>query len=57
MFFLFTYPTPLHHFLDPEKPKCVITGLPAKYKDPKTGFYYATLAAFKIIREKYISNV
>ncbi|KAL4576673.1 hypothetical protein LXL04_012771 [Taraxacum kok-saghyz] len=37
----------------PEKAVCVITGLPAKYKDPKTGMPYATKEAFKIIREQY----
>jgi len=30
--------------------KCVITGLPAKYKDPVTGAPYATVKAFKEIR-------
>jgi len=37
----------------PIKSKCEITGLPAKYLDPKTGLPYATLEAFKIIRERY----
>ncbi|KAL6857072.1 hypothetical protein ACP4OV_018454 [Aristida adscensionis] len=37
----------------PEKPVCVVTGLPAKYRDPKTGLPYATLEAFKIIRESF----
>ncbi|KAJ8904137.1 hypothetical protein NDN08_000664 [Rhodosorus marinus] len=32
------------------QPMCVVTGLPAKYKDPKTGSYYATVKAFKILR-------
>ncbi|CAJ1938988.1 unnamed protein product [Sphenostylis stenocarpa] len=36
----------------PEKPVCSITGLPAKYRDPKTGLPYATKEAFKIIRER-----
>ncbi|XP_027342146.1 SWR1 complex subunit 2 [Abrus precatorius] len=35
----------------PEQPVCTITGLPAKYRDPKTGLPYATKEAFKIIRE------
>lgn len=30
----------------------MITGLPAKYRDPKTGFPYATKEAFKVIRER-----
>ncbi|KAL6658687.1 hypothetical protein ACP70R_002727 [Stipagrostis hirtigluma subsp. patula] len=37
----------------PEKPVCVVTGLPAKYRDPKTGLPYATIEAFKIIRESF----
>lgn len=32
---------------------CVITGLPAKYKDPITGLPYATSDAFKKIRSAY----
>ncbi|KAK2437798.1 hypothetical protein P8452_33640 [Trifolium repens] len=36
----------------PEQPVCVITGLPAKYRDPKTGLPYATKEAFKIIRQR-----
>lgn len=35
----------------PEKSVCAITGLPAKYRDPQTGLPYATLEAFKIIRQ------
>uniref|UniRef100_A0A7S2ZFK5 Vps72/YL1 C-terminal domain-containing protein n=1 Tax=Rhodosorus marinus TaxID=101924 RepID=A0A7S2ZFK5_9RHOD len=34
------------------QPMCVITGLPAKYKDPKTGSYFATVEAFKILRSR-----
>ncbi|CAL9069012.1 SWR1 complex subunit 2-like isoform X1 [Musa acuminata AAA Group] len=37
----------------PRKSFCVITGLPAKYRDPKTGLPYATLEAFKLIRERF----
>ncbi|XP_078164630.1 DNA binding protein SWC2 isoform X1 [Carex rostrata] len=37
----------------PDKSVCVVTGLPAKYKDPKTGLPYATLEAFKVIRERF----
>ncbi|OMO88732.1 YL1 nuclear [Corchorus capsularis] len=37
----------------PEKAKCVITGLPAKYRDPKTGLPYATMEAFKTLRERF----
>jgi len=38
--------------LEPTKPSvCIITGLPAKYKDPVTGHPYATLEAFKKIRD------
>uniref|UniRef100_A0A7S0G5I1 Vps72/YL1 C-terminal domain-containing protein n=1 Tax=Rhodosorus marinus TaxID=101924 RepID=A0A7S0G5I1_9RHOD len=32
------------------RPICVVTGLPAKYKDPRTDSYYATVEAFKILR-------
>lgn len=32
---------------------CVITGLPAKYKDPKTGQPYATVQAYKQIKRKF----
>lgn len=37
----------------PPRPVCVITGLPAKYKDPKTGLWYSTPQAFKALRERY----
>ena len=30
---------------------CVITGLPAKYKDPQTGLPYANLDAYKELRK------
>ena len=32
---------------------CAITGLPAKYKDPKTNMYFANVKAFKEIRKRY----
>ncbi|KAF8396382.1 hypothetical protein HHK36_017999 [Tetracentron sinense] len=35
----------------PQKAVCAITGLPAKYRDPKTGKPYATKEAFKILRK------
>ena len=35
-----------------ERNACVVTGLPAKYRDPVTGLPYATIEAFKIIRKK-----
>ncbi|XP_021889686.1 SWR1 complex subunit 2 isoform X1 [Carica papaya] len=38
----------------PEKAVCAITGLPAKYRDPRTGLPYATKEAFKIIRERFL---
>lgn len=34
----------------PPPPICTITGLPAKYKDPKTGLWYSSAYAFKEIR-------
>jgi vacuolar protein sorting-associated protein 72 len=40
----------------PEKAVCVITGLPAKYRDPKTGLPYATRDAFKAIRERFMDE-
>ena len=44
----FPYPFKVRH---PEKPVCVVTGRPAKYKDPVTGLPYATIEAFKYIRQ------
>ncbi|GJP48606.1 hypothetical protein CLOM_g7899 [Closterium sp. NIES-68] len=35
----------------PAKPTCAITGLPAKYRDPLTGQPYATVEAFKVLRQ------
>ncbi|OEL27870.1 SWR1 complex subunit 2 [Dichanthelium oligosanthes] len=40
----------------PEKSVCVVTGLPAIYRDPKTGLPYATMEAFKIIRESFLKE-
>ncbi|XP_061342473.1 SWR1 complex subunit 2 [Gastrolobium bilobum] len=40
----------------PEQPVCTITGLPAKYRDPKTGLPYATKEAFKIIRQRFLNE-
>ncbi|KAK8629068.1 hypothetical protein V6N13_077925 [Hibiscus sabdariffa] len=37
----------------PKKAICAVTGLPARYRDPKTGLCYATKEAFKIIRERF----
>jgi len=34
-------------------PKCAITSLPARYRDPLTGSYYATVEAFKQLREQH----
>ncbi|GER51194.1 vacuolar protein sorting protein 72 [Striga asiatica] len=47
--------TILHKFsmADREKAVCAVTGLPAIYRDPKTGLPYATKEAFKIIRERF----
>jgi hypothetical protein len=39
---------------DPERPKCIITGLPARYRDPLTGYPYASLQAFKTLRERCV---
>ena len=37
--------------------KCVVTGEPARYRDPVTGQPYATLAAFKILRQRFVEQV
>ncbi len=44
---------PTEKNLEPEKPVCVVTGLPAKYKDPLTGLPYANIDAFKVIRAEH----
>ncbi|XP_021856564.1 SWR1 complex subunit 2 isoform X3 [Spinacia oleracea] len=41
---------------DPQKALCAVTGLPAKYRDPKTGLPYATKEAFQTIRERYAAD-
>ncbi len=38
------------------RPICAISGLPAKYCDPHTGLPYATLDAYKEIRQRYGKN-
>ncbi|XP_059651612.1 SWR1 complex subunit 2 [Cornus florida] len=40
----------------PQKAVCAVTGLPAKYRDPKTGLPYATKEAFRIIRERFLDE-
>ncbi|KAH7663520.1 Vps72/YL1 family protein [Dioscorea alata] len=40
----------------PQKAVCAVTGLPAKYRDPKTGLPYASIEAFKIIRERFLKE-
>ncbi|KAA8532290.1 hypothetical protein F0562_032323 [Nyssa sinensis] len=40
----------------PQKAVCAITGLPAKYRDPKTGLPYATKEAFRIIRQQLLDE-
>lgn len=37
--------------LRPRQSTCVITGLPARYKDPVTGIPYASAKAYKILKE------
>lgn len=34
----------------PSKPRCAVTGWPAKYTDPKTGLPYADLQVYKIVQ-------
>ena len=36
----------------PKKAVCVVTGQPARYKDPLTGLPYATIEAFRYIRQQ-----
>uniref|UniRef100_A0A5B6ZXZ8 Putative SWR1 complex subunit 2 isoform X1 n=1 Tax=Davidia involucrata TaxID=16924 RepID=A0A5B6ZXZ8_DAVIN len=40
----------------PQKAVCAVTGLPAKYRDPKTGLPYATKEAFRIIRQQFLDE-
>ncbi|KAH9623390.1 hypothetical protein KSS87_021931 [Heliosperma pusillum] len=40
----------------PQKALCAVTGLPARYLDPKTGLPYATKEAFQILRERYAAE-
>ena len=35
---------------------CVVTGKPARYRDPRTGHPYHDLAAFKELRRRYSKN-
>ncbi|RKP22845.1 hypothetical protein SYNPS1DRAFT_31487 [Syncephalis pseudoplumigaleata] len=39
-----------HQPTKPEQTACAITGLPAKYRDPRTGLPYANLRAFAMLR-------
>ena len=36
--------------LKPKKKYCDITGLPAKYKDPKTGLYYYNAEIYAVVK-------
>lgn len=36
--------------------KCVVTGLPAKYRDPQSGLYFANLEAFRTIKSGNINK-
>lgn len=36
----------------PPKPLCAITGVPAQYRDPLTGHYYASADAFRELRRR-----
>ncbi|KAK3120785.1 hypothetical protein QOZ80_8BG0641770 [Eleusine coracana subsp. coracana] len=46
-----TYDCPIVRFCSRD-----VTGLPAKYRDPKTGLPYATMEAFKVIRESFLKE-
>ena len=53
------FPSTFFPTTKPQKPRrrfCPVTGLPARYVDPITGTPYATSQAFRIIRNKYISE-
>ena len=53
------FPSAFFPTTKPQKPRrkfCPVTGLPARYVDPITGTPYATSQAFRIIRNKYISE-
>ena len=39
-----------------EQPVCAVTGQPAKYRDPISGLPFASLEAFKILREKFFQK-
>lgn len=50
------FPEVLHHRSAPQPPtqaKCVVTGEPARYRDPKTRMPYANAAAFKELRRRW----
>ncbi|RNA08325.1 vacuolar sorting-associated 72 -like protein [Brachionus plicatilis] len=63
-FLTFTDEASLHQIFPNKKPQqidinlkiCPITGLAAKYFDPLTKTPYATLAAFKILRERFAND-
>ena len=62
-FLIFTdtknFPSEFFPTSKPQRPRkrfCPFTGLPAKYIDPLTGTPYATSQAFKIIRNRYVSE-
>ncbi|KAI4363622.1 hypothetical protein MLD38_019815 [Melastoma candidum] len=40
----------------PNQAVCTVTGLPARYQDPMTGLPYATKEAFKIIRQRCLTE-
>ena len=49
--------------LKPKKKYCDITGLPAKYKDPKTGLYYYNSEIYAVVKglttgqvQEYLTN-
>jgi hypothetical protein len=39
-----------------KRSKCSITNLPAQFVDPKTGYSYANLEAFKALRNRHLKN-
>jgi len=51
-----TWMRPQEKLIEPVPQKCVVTGLPAKYRDPLTKLPYATVEAFKEIRKRSMGH-
>lgn len=42
----------MRYGVDAPRSKCVVTGKPARYRDPATGLPYYDLAAFQVLRQR-----